>query len=227
MSIDLEAKISDKYWLRKIINENNGARLNKKIMDRDTRIENITWLSPLEGEDYKEYMLNSNHMLEMLNINNFLLKKEDLDFWTQRQPRWDGIGIGDMKNSSEKIIILVESKSDFKDLKSKLASKNEYNRRKILDSMKETYDELGFKGDFNKWFDAYYQFTNRITFMHQLMKRGYKVKVVFLNIVEDHLYKNISKSQWVQEYGNMLNEIIGDRFVPRDVVIIDLNVHEE
>ena len=59
------------------------------------------------------------------------------------------------------------------------------------------------------------------------MKRGYKVKVVFLNIVEDHLYKNISKSQWVQEYGNMLNEIIGDRFVPRDVVIIDLNVHEE
>ena len=172
MSIDLEAKISDKYWLRKIINENNGARLNKKIMDRDTRIENITWLSPLEGEDYKEYMLNSNHMLEMLNINNFLLKKEDLDFWTQRQPRWDGIGIGDMKNSSEKIIILVESKSDFKDLKSKLASKNEYNRRKILDSMKETYDELGFKGDFNKWFDAYYQFTNRITFMHQLRKRG-------------------------------------------------------
>jgi len=154
LSIDLEAKISDKYWLRKIINENNGARLNEKIMDRDTRIENITWLSPLEGEDYKEYMLNSNHMLEMLNINNFLLKKEDLDFWTQRQPRWDGIGIGDMKNSSEKIIILVESKSDFKDLKSKLASKNEYNRRKILDSMKETYDELGFKGDFNKWFDA-------------------------------------------------------------------------
>ncbi|MFR5132302.1 MAG: hypothetical protein ACLTDP_06850 [Terrisporobacter sp.] len=53
-----------------------------------------------------------------------------------------------MKNSSEKIIILVESKSDFKDLKSKLASKNEYNRRKILDSMKETYDELGFKGGF-------------------------------------------------------------------------------
>ena len=41
------------------------------------------------------------------------------------------------------------------------------------------------------------------------------------------IYKNISKSQWVQEYGNMLNEIIGDRFVPRDVVIIDLNVHEE
>ena len=72
MSIDLEAKISDKYWLRKIINKNNGARLNEKIMDRDTRIENITWLSPLEGEDYKEYMLNSNHMLEMLNINKFL-----------------------------------------------------------------------------------------------------------------------------------------------------------
>ena len=80
MSIDLEAKISDKYWLRKIINENNGARLNKKIMDRDTRIENITWLSPLEGEDYKEYMLNSNHMLEMLNINNFLLKRFKCNF---------------------------------------------------------------------------------------------------------------------------------------------------
>ena len=33
MSIDLEAKISDKYWLRKIINENNGARLNKKVSE--------------------------------------------------------------------------------------------------------------------------------------------------------------------------------------------------
>ena len=63
MSIDLEAKISDKYWLRKIINKNNGARLNEKIMDRDTRIENITWLSPLEGVyvKFKSYVRNAKY----------------------------------------------------------------------------------------------------------------------------------------------------------------------
>ena len=93
--------------------------------------------------------------------------------------------------------------------------------------MKETYDELGIKGDFNKWFDTYYQIANRITFMHQLMKKGYKVKVVFLNIVEDYMYNNISKTQWVDEYCKMLNEIIGERFVPRDILIIDLKVHED
>jgi len=93
--------------------------------------------------------------------------------------------------------------------------------------MKETYDEIGIKGDFNKWFDTYYQIANRFTFMHQLMKKWYKVKLVFLNIVDDHMYKNISKAQWVEEYCKMLNEFMGERFVPRDVVIIDLNVHEE
>ena len=227
MSNDLEAKISPKYWIKKIINENNGEILNEKIVDRDSRIEKIKWLSPLEEENYKEYMLNSPYMIEKLNLNDCPIEREDLDFWPQREPLWNAIGLGKMKDSSEKIIILVETKSDLKDLRSKIASKNEANKRKILDSMKETYDELGIKGDFNKWFDTYYQVANRITFMHQLMKRGYKVKVVFLNIVEDHLYKNISKSQWVEEYCNMLNEIIGDRFVPRDVLIIDLNVHDE
>ncbi|MBN9648306.1 hypothetical protein J0L31_15030 [Terrisporobacter glycolicus] len=132
-----------------------------------------------------------------------------------------------MKDSQEKMIVLVENKSSIKELRSKLASTNENNKRLILDSMKETYDELGIKGDFNKWFDTYYQIANRFTFMHQLMKKGYKVKLVFLNIVDDHMYKNISKAQWVEEYCKMLNEFMGERFVPRDVVIIDLNVHEE
>lgn len=227
MSNDLEAKISPKYWIKKIINENNGEILNEKIVDRDSRIEKIKWLSPLEEENYKEYMLNSPYMIEKLNLNDFPIEREDLDFWPQREPLWNAIGLGKMKDSSEKIIILVETKSDLKDLRSKIASKNEANKRKILDSMKETYDELGIKGDFNKWFDTYYQIANRITFMHQLMKKGYKVKVVFLNIVEDYMYNNISKTQWVDEYCKMLNEIIGERFVPRDILIIDLKVHED
>ena len=152
MNNDLNEKVSAKYWLRKMINENNGIELSNKILEKDTRIDTITWLSPLQ---------------------------------------------------------------------------NENNKRLILDTMKETYDELGIKGDFNKWFDTYYQIANRITFMHQLMKKGYKVKVVFLNIVEDYMYNNISKTQWVDEYCKMLNEIIGERFVPRDILIIDLKVHED
>lgn len=226
MNTDLNEKISGKYWIRKDINESNGAILNEKIISTDTRIESIEWISPLESENYREYMLNSPILLKKLNNSGFLLKKEDLNFWPQRQPLWDGIALATIKKSQEKMIILVENKSDIKELRSRLASTNEDNRRLILDSMKETYDELGIKGNFNKWFTDYYQITNRFTFMHQLMKRGYKVKVVFLNIVDDNMYKNISKSQWVEEYCNMLNECMGERFVPRDVLIIDLNVHE-
>lgn len=227
MSNNLEDKISGKYWLRKMINDDGGKIINERILIRDTRIESIKWLSPLEDENYREYMLNSPDMLEKLNSNNFPLQQEDLEFWPQRQPLWDAVGLGSMKESEEKIIILLENKSNLKELKSKLAAKNKENRNKILDTMKETYDELGIQGDFKKWYTTYYQIANRITFMHQLMKQGYKVKLVFLNIVEDHMYNNISKSQWVEEYCNMLNEIMGERFVPRDVLIIDLNVHEE
>lgn len=227
MSIDLNEKISGKYWIRKIINDNKCSILNERIVNRDTRIESIEWLSPIEGENYREYMLNSPYLLEKLNNNGFPLKKEDLSFWPQREPVWDGIGLATMKDSQEKMIVLVENKSSIKELRSKLASTNENNKRLILDSMRETYDELGLKGDFNKWFDTYYQIANRFTFMHQLMKKGYKVKLVFINIVDDHMYKNISKSQWVEEYCKMLNEFMGDRFVPRDVLIIDLNVHED
>ncbi|WP_419725460.1 hypothetical protein [Terrisporobacter petrolearius] len=227
MSIDINETVSGKYWIRKIIKENNGSVLNERIINRDTRIEFIDWLSPLENENFREYMLNSPSLIEKLNNNGFTLKKEDLSFWPQREPVWDGIGLATMKDSQEKMIVLVENKSSIKELRSKLASTNEDNKRLILDSMKETYDELGIKGDFNKWFDTYYQIANRFTFMHQLMKKGYKVKLVFLNIVDDHMYKNISKAQWVEEYCKMLNEFMGERFVPRDVVIIDLNVHEE
>ncbi|UPA31039.1 hypothetical protein L0P85_02545 [Terrisporobacter glycolicus] len=227
MSIDINETVSGKYWIRKIIKENNGSVLNERIINRDTRIESINWLSPLENENFREYMLNSPSLIEKLNNNGFTLKKEDLSFWPQREPVWDGIGLATVKDSQEKMIVLVENKSSIKELRSKLASTNENNKRLILDSMKETYDELGIKGDFNKWFDTYYQIANRFTFMHQLMKKGYKVKLVFLNIVDDHMYKNISKAQWVEEYCKMLNEFMGERFVPRDVVIIDLNVHEE
>ncbi|MEW9080710.1 hypothetical protein [Terrisporobacter glycolicus] len=227
MSIDLNEKVSGKYWIRKIIKENNGSVLNERIINRDTRIESIEWLSPLENENFREYMLNSPSLLEKLNNNGVALKKEDLSFWPQREPVWDGIGLAAIKDSQEKMIVLVENKSSIKELRSKLASTNENNKRLILDSMKETYDELGIKGDFNKWFDTYYQIANRFTFMYQLMKKGYKVKLVFLNIVDDHMYKNISKAKWVEEYCKMLNEFMGERFVPRDVVIIDLNVHEE
>ncbi|WP_434794094.1 hypothetical protein TPDSL_07540 [Terrisporobacter petrolearius] len=227
MSIDINETVSGKYWIRKIIKENNGSVLNERIINRDTRIESINWLSPLENENFREYMLNSPSLIEKLNNNGFTLKKEDLSFWPQREPVWDGIGLATVKDSQEKMIVLVENKSSIKELRSKLASTNENNKRLILDSMKETYDELGIKGDFNKWFDTYYQIANRFTFMHQLMKKGYRVKLVFLNIVDDHMYKNISKAQWVEEYCKMLNEFMGERFVPRDVVIIDLNVHEE
>lgn len=214
-----------KYWIRKIVNDNKGSILNERIVNRDTRIESIEWLSPIKGENYREYMLNSPYLLEKLNNNGFPLKKEDLSFWPQREPVWDWIGLATMKDTQEKMIILVENKSSIKELRSKLASTNENNKRLILDSMRETYDELGIKGDFNKWFDTYYQIANRVTFMHQLMKKGYKVKLVFLNIVDDYMYKNISKYQWVEEYCKMLNELMGDLFVPRDALIIDLNVH--
>ena len=227
MNNDLNEKVSAKYWLRKMINENNGIELSNKILEKDTRIDTITWLSPLQNENYREYMLNSPIMLQKLYQNKLLLSREELNFWPQREPLWDAIGVGNMKDSEEKILVLVENKSNLKELRSKLASKNENNKRLILDTMKETYDELGIKGDFNKWFDTYYQIANRITFMHQLMKKGYKVKVVFLNIVEDYMYNNISKTQWVDEYCKMLNEIIGERFVPRDILIIDLKVHED
>lgn len=225
MNINLNEKISGKYWVRNIVN-NDTFILNEKIVSKDTRIKSIEWLSPLENENYREYMLNSPLLLEKLNNSEFILKKEDLSFWPQRQPVWDGIAVATMQDSQEKMIILLENKSSIKELTSKLSSKNEVNKRLILDSMKETYDELGIKGDFNKWFDEYYQIANRFTFMHQLIKKGYKVKLVFLNIVNDHMYNNISKSQWVEEYCKMLNELMGDRFVQRDVLIIDLNVHE-
>ena len=42
-----------------------------------------------------------------------------------------------MKDSDEKMIILVEGKGDVKDLRSKMTSKNEDNRDLILRAMRE------------------------------------------------------------------------------------------
>lgn len=70
----------------------------------------------------------------------------------------------------------------------------------------------------------YYQLGNRLTFLYKLKERGYNVKLALLNIINDPTYKQTSEVDWKEHYESVFNEMLGSKDVPRDVLILNMEI---
>lgn len=200
-----------KFWMQAVINTQHKFKLNEMIGD------DIEWLTPLADQDnYSEYELKHPYILKSTG-----LKDEIYSFWPNRQPQWDAIGI----NRDKKVIYLVEAKAHLAELNSKLSASSHDSKNLISKSMKETFDSIQSKGNFNHWLYRYYQLGNRLTFLWKLNsmkdKTGYQFKLVLLNFVDDFTHKPTTFEAWKDHYRIVLTEMLGHDNVPADVQIID------
>jgi hypothetical protein len=221
-------KKGSKFWIQTLLNLDNGNILSSKILKIDPTIENITWISPLKKENYREF--KTKEILEKFSNATNTFVSSDISFWPYQGPWWDAVGVNYEKNT----IILVEAKAHIDETMTKCLSKDLRNIELIKQSMKEAHDiivsdsKYGISNnhiyDADVWFKKYYQLGNRLTFMVQLRKQGLDVKLILLNIIDDPTHIATSRIKWESHYKEVFQSMLGSVNCPEYVVMINFDV---
>lgn len=223
-----------KFWVQKVIND-------KKLREQFNSLiglENIDWISPLEDDDYREYSLNQNNLIECLsNDYKFPIIKDDYKFWPPNQPQWDAIGVNLAENGENNELILVEAKAHVKEMRSKISASNPDSVKMITELLTEVQKKYYPNGTIESWTNKYYQLANRLTFFKKLNElldnTNWKVRLVFLNFANDHNYGKTSLSEWKDGEEAIFNEVVGSQpnsnnktSIPDDIDVIYFDVGE-
>lgn len=160
--------------------------LNKMILDASPKLRktidgDITWLSPLEKNDYLEYQ--DQEFLEAIGYPQ--LEKDLLDFWPAGGPVWDGLAFFSVKGKDKRGVILVEAKSHTGELKSGGCGAGQGSRAQISNTLNEVKTALNvpIKAD---WMGKHYQHANRLAHLYFLsIKHNITAWLVYAYFVND------------------------------------------
>ena len=178
-----------RYWIQQLVN-NKSKSLNKELSKIDSSIQEVKWISPLETDN--------------------------MDFWPQSGPYWDAVGI-----DNNGYLILVECKAHRAETRSSCRAISTKSKSKIREAMKSTCNEITGTDIFpeNVWFNEYYQMATKFCFLHHLNKNGIKVKLLFLNIIDDPTFIRTTIAEWERHYNIIFNKMF-EKEVELDNVII-------
>lgn len=140
-----------------------------------SRTETVTWTSPLKSEGFKEYRdLPALDKLGVLNTIIYPLK----DFWPQRGPVWDAIGI-----SSYGTPILLEAKAHIPEAASP-SSKASQESLQLIEASLEMAHKFYSSRSTSRWSSTFYQYANRLAH-HYYLRELNKIPsvLVFLNFI--------------------------------------------
>ncbi len=161
-------------------------------MPEALRNRSIRWLSPLAGEDYREYQ--DGGFLERIGLGAFL--PQLAEFWPRYGPCWDGLGLIEPRNAFESpAIILVEAKSHILEMRSQGCQASEVSLARIRQAMKEAKVWCGAE-QVSDWTGPLYQSANRIAhlfFIRQRLNRP--CFLLNLYFVADP-YRSTSQAEW-------------------------------
>ncbi len=184
-----KAKKGSQRWLQDYVNRhpevlNDALHARLGLNDR----ESITWLSPLENDEYAEYQDEA--FLEKLSIH---LEKRDLEsFWPRRGPCWDGLA-----RTSRGEVLLVEAKANVPELKSTCGACPK-SLTLIQSSFAETAAFYGVS-ESRHWTKQYYQYANRLAHLHLLRQlNDIPAFLVFVYFINDFATKGPeSVGEWI------------------------------
>jgi hypothetical protein len=170
------AKKGSQKWIQLLVNEkpellNSEIRKSFRLSDSET----ISWLSPLEEDDFAEY--RDQDFLDRLDVK--LERVHLAEFWPARGPQWDALG----RSSSGKLF-LVEAKSHISELVSSSRVKDDRSAERIMRSLADTKRDLGTKTELD-WSKCFYQYTNRLAHLYLLRKNQLSAYLVFVYFVND------------------------------------------
>ena len=145
----------------------------------------LEWLSPLGMDDYSEYQDGS--CLDKLGLSH--LKESLMDFWPRRGAVWDGLAI------SGDAVVLVEAKAHITEFFSPATgAKSPTSIAKIESALKETAATLNAKPRAD-WTQVYFQYANRLAFLHFLRREGVNANLLFVDFVEDFEMKGPASAE--------------------------------
>ena len=175
-------------WIQVIVNR-HADMFSAKVQERapDLHDEAITWLSPLESDEFAEYRDGS--FLARLGIQT--LSAELADFWPRRGPQWDALGM-----TSQGCSLLVEAKANISELISHCGVKDPDSARLIAERLKEAQKWLGRRHT-NDWTTDFYQYANRLAHLYFLRElQGKDAFLVFVYFVNDTAHIPTLFEEW-------------------------------
>lgn len=222
-----EHDYGSKHWIQEIVNNEDLCRqLNRAI----SGMEKLRWISPVNYEDYAEYKLNQQIMLDNLGITDREIARELFKFWPTQQPQWDGIAVSNDNNA----FYLIEAKAHVEEVVTRMpvskpgaSAKSIENHQLILDSMGAVFKKIADGGNFESWKYPYYQLGNRLTFLYYLNSSPFlkdkRFHLVLLDFVNDKHFQN-TLPMWEDAYKKIWKEMLGNAPVPDTVQVINWDV---
>lgn len=203
---------------------------HKSLLDEKLGV-NLSWISPIEENQFKEYQLNGDFISTKIGLPSNAFD----NFWPSKQPQWDGLAMDD-----EHTLYLIEAKSHLSEIKSGNYKPNNTNEKKDANYNLKKNALINIKrhyapdADDKLWLHHYYQITNRLAFLRRMKELSsvakYKdAKLIFLNFENDSSWetenKSVPKDGWKNKYKKILQElrISKGQLQNEGVLIIDID----
>lgn len=197
--VQKKAAKGSQRWLQEWVNQrtdtlDEALRSQLRLTDKDS----ITWLSPLENDEYAEYQ--DEKFLDKLSIR---LQNRDLkSFWPNRGPCWDGLA-----KTSRGEILLIEAKANAPELLATCKA-GPKSRTLIQSSLAETAKFYGVSPT-RQWSERYYQYANRLAHLYLLRQlNDIPAYLVFIYFVNDFATRGPqSVGKWISKIEAMHNHL--------------------
>jgi hypothetical protein len=159
-------------WIQLLVNR-SPQLIDSPLLER-LDAGHITWLSPLQEDDYAEY--RDQAFLDRLYV---ILDRVPLSaFWPSGGPVWDGLARTDRGQ-----VILVEAKAHIPESISLMGAKAPQSVDQIQRSLDETKAYLRVRTSAD-WTRPFYQYANRLAHLYLLrVKNGIDAYVLMLYFV--------------------------------------------
>ncbi len=154
--------------------------------------DQITWVSPLKKDKYREYW--DSRFLKELGLDKIPYKLKE--FWPRGGAHWDALG------KTKDKVFLVEAKAHITEQKSG-PSKAKANESRILisKSLNEVKSFLGVDKTFDWMQSDYYQYANRVAHLYFLrICNKINAHLLFVYFLNDNTVTPVkSKKEWETE----------------------------
>lgn len=157
----------------------------------------LTWLSPLESDDWAEY--RDGCFLDRIGYGQHSPALRE--FWPSRGPQWDGLA-----RFEDGTVCLVEAKANVLELKSKCAA-SPRSRMRIDRALAATASSLGAAVT-SAWIDNYYQYANRLAHLHFLRAQSVPTLLLFVYFTGDAAVAGpASAEEWQPALGRLYRSL--------------------
>jgi hypothetical protein len=146
-------------------------------------------------------------------IDNPDVQERWAEFWPQtgNPPNWDAVGKIACNGGDE--WLLVEAKDHLEEIHSTCGATNQKSREMIENAMHRAQDSFGCKVQISRWLSPYYQFCNRLSVLHFLMRECHPpipTRLIFIYFYGDpyngQKYPQVSE-EWTPKIHEMYNAI--------------------